>query len=740
MVCITTDADKDGQHILMLRINFIARRYPSMIEEGMIAYLETPYARALKGKGKSEKCLAVFQDQTQMLDWLEKNKEWFVPGKGGHRVNYYKGLASSRNHDIISDIDNAPVIIVLYDKRAEQSLDIAFIQKNADKRKEWISKWRESTGIRSVEMKPIQDMDHHFTRKITSLCNHNLVEYSLETYIRAIPREDDGLKESQRKALVTALVKWSFGCGRSGPMKTSRISSFAAEETSYHYNEDCLTGTFTRMAQEFTGSNNMCYFTPEAQLGSRHQGGADAGEARYTAIDIAPWIKHVYKKEFLDVIKRVISEGREVEPEWLPSILPMHVINGFRGIATAYSTFGPNHNPYDCIRWLKQRCSGLKDPEPLTPWYNFFTGEIEITKPKERKRRSSETDEEEERKGRGRKKGDEQKEEPRKKGTKKGAKKRKGSEEEEEKKGSDEEESDSEKESDDESEEPEEPVDLDDGEETAYKEKLRRKAAKSRHGARMRTYGVFTQKGTTVRITDLPIGKWTYNYRKMLEKMRDDDEIADMEDNSKVETVDMTIKGYKGEATYKKLGLVRSEGLSNMVLIDGRGYPTRYKDTQEVLQIYYKSMIRMFKDLKALKLKNLLDAIHDVDQRLLFIISHNNGSLIIEEREDDDVYAQMDELGIDHKYYDLIKAREFGKRKIAELRKQRKALLAEYAEVEAQSPQQMWLAHLDILDEKLGNLKLCLKLDSSGKKIKIQKKPTKKKPAKPVKAIKIKIS
>ena len=125
-ICISTDADKDGQHILMLRINYIWRRFPSLIEEGMVGFLETPFARALKGTKKHEKCLQVFRNENQLEEWLEENKSWFTPGKEGHWINYYKGLASSRPHDIVQDVENAPMIVVLYDDKTVKSLDIAF--------------------------------------------------------------------------------------------------------------------------------------------------------------------------------------------------------------------------------------------------------------------------------------------------------------------------------------------------------------------------------------------------------------------------------------------------------------------------------------------------------------------------------------------------------------------------------------------------------------------------------------
>ncbi len=698
-ICISNDADKDGQHILMLRINYIWRKYPSLIQEGMVGFLETPFARALKGTGKKEVCLEVFRNETQLENWLEENKEWFTPDKGGHWIKYYKGLASSRPHDAKQDIESAPVIVVLYDDKTQRSLDIAFDPENADLRKTWIQKWRDTTGVRDIEMMPVSGMENWYFRNITSLCNRNLVEYSKETYIRALPSEDDGLKESQRKALYGALKKWSFGRGRAGSIKTGRIANSTAELTHYHYNEKCLTDTYTRQAQEFTGMNNMSYYTPEGMLGTRHEGGADAGEARYTEIDISDWIQYVYYEEFLDVVKRNKSEGHEIEPSWLPGVIPMHLVNGFRGIATAYSTFGPNHNPHDLIRWIRDRCNGIEIPKPVKPWYIDFKGKIELENV------DWTVDDKNIIRTRKDENGDVKVNVTVVKGNKK-------------------DEDDSSSESSDESEDIDYDSDesnLSDNEDERAEKRQKRKSkmedklihenTKAKKGGPvMRTYGIFSQKGCRIEITELPVGKWTYTYRKYLERLRSEGKVKNIVDKSKPNSVHLIFDFLvEGKPTHKTLKLVKSEGLGNMVLIDREGFPTKYRNTQEILEKYYNTMIDMFIDLKVLKLKRMKDKIFDNQQRLLFIRSVNDDILIIKKIEDDEVvYAKMDELGIEHKYLDIVTAREFGPNKIRKLEEEIVKYQSDYKKLFKTSPQELWLELLDKLEKHLLKDKICL--------------------------------
>jgi DNA topoisomerase-2 len=686
-ICITTDADKDGQHILMLRLNCIYRRYPSLIEYGMVGYIKTPFARALKGVGEREKVLETFLDETDLNKWLDDNTDWFIPKKNGHSIKYYKGLAGSSDENIRSDMDTAPMVVVFYDENSENSLDIAFRPENADKRKIWIAKWREATGLHDIALRPIPDLNNWYERDITDLCNENLVEYSLETYIRALPCQNDGLKESQRKSLYGGLLRWNFGDSTKGELNVGKLANNSAEVTGYHYNVTCLENTLARQAHNFTGSNNMAYFKPTSQLGSRHQGGADAGQARYTFLRIAPWIKHVYSKEFIKAVKMKFSEGSEVEPEWLPAVIPMHLINGGKGIATAYSTFLPNHNPYDIIDWLIERCNGKKNPKHVEPWYREFNGKLETSNVDWKKTRKVHDD------------------------------------------GLSDEESGGESES--ESDDEEKVVD--------ELDQVRKVNKVTKGGPNMRSYGVFEQVGSKVVITDLPIGTWTYNYRKYLEKLREEGNITKLTDNSLVETVKFTIEGFQGKATHKKLRLIKRDGLSNMVLTDIRGYPIKYKNTQEILQVYYKKMIEMFTNLKDIQIGEIKDRIHDIDQRLLFIISHNDGKLVIQKKTDEEVFAQMDSLGIEHKYYDLIKVRELSMKKIEEL--EGKLFKAE-EELEARcakTVQDTWLDYLYNLETQLKKLKICIrsKLSIQNQNMKIIEDDE---PEKPKKKVSVKVT
>jgi len=130
------------------------------------------------------------------------------------------------------------------------------------------------------------------------------------------------------------------------------------------------------MAQDFVGSNNLNWFVPQGQFGTRLQGGKDSASPRYIHTYLQPYISKLVPSEDFDILKYKDDDGLPVEPEWYAPILPMLLVNGSRGIGTGYSTFIPSFNPAD----LKQALLNLLDSkpsEPLVPYVKGFKGTVE---------------------------------------------------------------------------------------------------------------------------------------------------------------------------------------------------------------------------------------------------------------------------------------------------------------------------------------------------------------------------
>jgi DNA topoisomerase-2 len=87
-IIIMTDADTDGHHIKGLLINFIHYFWPSLVQKGdFIFSLHTPLVKAVKGKTTLE-----FYNLTEYSSWKETSGT-------GWRIKYYKGLGTSTKEE-----------------------------------------------------------------------------------------------------------------------------------------------------------------------------------------------------------------------------------------------------------------------------------------------------------------------------------------------------------------------------------------------------------------------------------------------------------------------------------------------------------------------------------------------------------------------------------------------------------------------------------------------------------------
>jgi DNA gyrase/topoisomerase IV subunit B len=237
----------------------------------------------------------------------------------------------------------------------------------------------------------------------SSFINSDLLDFSLADLARSIPSVLDGLKPSQRKVLF-ACFRRAGGSGSGGALatgvnegaieddddgpaavavasaapapapragsssaslapplppsppprlgseiKVAQLSGYVAEHTAYHHGEAALTATIVGMAQDFVGSNNLPLLQPLGQFGTRLQGGKDAASARYIFTRLAPLARLLFPAVDDDLLVRRDDDGQLVEPVSFVPTIPLVLCNGAQGIATGWSTTIPLHNPVDVV-------------------------------------------------------------------------------------------------------------------------------------------------------------------------------------------------------------------------------------------------------------------------------------------------------------------------------------------------------------------------------------------------------
>jgi DNA topoisomerase-2 len=353
-ILIMTDQDYDGSHIRGLLINLFHELWHELIKiPGFLSYMATPIVKALKGKETK-----VFYSQYEYEQWRK------TPASNAYKVKYYKGLGTSTRDEAKEYFAHVNAVKFEYaPEDSDKSIDLAFNKSRADDRKDWLKGYDRTALIPTGNKLPYADF-----------INKDLIHFSYYNLERSIPNVMDGLKTSQRKILYAA-----FKRNLVSEIRVAQFAGYISEHTGYHHGEASLNETIIGMAQDFMGSNNINWFVPQGQFGTRLQGGKDAASPRYIHTYLQPHIRKIVPAEDFNVLKYRDDDGTPVEPEWYAPILPMLLVNGSRGIGTGYSTYIPPCDPKviknSIVDFLKSNKS-LKEVA-LQPWFAGFKGKID---------------------------------------------------------------------------------------------------------------------------------------------------------------------------------------------------------------------------------------------------------------------------------------------------------------------------------------------------------------------------
>ena len=637
---IMADSDVDGKHIIGLVLLYFHCRFPSLLARGYVMYYRTPIVRVKKGAQVHK-----FYIPREYELWRQRTPDY---EKWNHK--YYKGLGTSTNAEIKDDYMNPRVIYCFYDDQAPTAMRLAFDKRLADQRKDWIGAWRNMLEIEDIQLQPI-----------SQFINFELILYSVDNVKRSIPRLIDGFKESHRKLIHGSHQKFKIGPleKKYTEVKVAQLSAYVAGETHYHHGERILDDVIVGMVQDFVGSNNVRWFVPGGQFGTRYRGGKDSSQTRYTFTQPERLLPYIIRKEDAAILEHLNDEGEKVEPVTYYPIIPMILVNGGHGIATGHSTYIPNHNPLDIIKWIRMRLQGHADldlPDVL-PWYLGFKGFIQVI---DRRKGKQETE------------------------TNPNVQQVpqiQVAEVDETLEGTDAEAEENEYAGLDEDDYSDDEVDPD------------------RPRFSMITTGCFhIEVNGTIVVTELPIGRWSENYHKWLEELVEKKKITGFRDNSIDNDVYFEIYGFKDTPNIASLKLKKSYGLTNMVLLDENDRPTRYDTSHDILQAYYLRRLPAYQRRKDYILGDLSKQIETLNHKIRFIRAILDKEIRIKNRKTAETKARMAELGIPGELLDSTSLRHLSEEDIAALMAKIQAKTAEIQTLLGTTPEQMWTRELDELE------------------------------------------
>lgn len=152
--------------------------------------------------------------------------------------------------------------------------------------------------------------------------------------------------------------------------------------------------------------------------------------------------------------------------------------------------------------------------------------------------------------------------------------------------------------------------------------------------------------GSTILVTELPIGVWTLTYLQKLSEMQKAGTIRSYRPIAKAdESIHIEITGMS-EPTYRKLGLTKTYGLNNLVLLDEKNVPIRYETSTDILKHFMVFRLGKYQARKEMIISDYNRQIKQCEMKLEFVRAIKQSKINVREGATRKaIYLQMESQG-----------------------------------------------------------------------------------------------
>jgi len=242
--------------------------------------------------------------------------------------------------------------------------------------------------------------------------------------------------------------------------------------------------------------------------------------------------------------------------------------------------------------------------------------------------------------------------------------------------------------------------------------------------------GKYEKVGTDkIRITELPVGTWTDDFKEYLESLTDAVDkagkkvapvVKDYDDMSKDTTVDFLITLQKGKleeleavsldngcnGLEKQFKLFTTNSSSNMHLFDANDKLKKYNKVVDIIDDYFVTRLQLYQVRKDYLLDALEKELILLTNKVKYIKEVLDGTVDLRRKKKDEVtamllgkgYSVIDE-DTDYKYLVRMPMDSVAEENVVRLEKEHKEKVAEMEFVKSQTPQQMWKGELVNLEK-----------------------------------------
>ncbi|KAK1370431.1 DNA topoisomerase 2 [Heracleum sosnowskyi] len=162
----------------------------------------------------------------------------------------------------------------------------------------------------------------------------------------------------------------------------------------------------------------------------------------------------------------------------------------------------------------------------------------------------------------------------------------------------------------------------------------------------------------TLEITELPIRRWTQDYKEFLESIMTgnykikDPFIEDYRDNGDDVTVKLLVTmseenllKAKQEGLLKKFKLTTTISTSNMHLFDSKGVIKKYDNPEQIIEDFFQVRLELYKKRQAILLENLELDLLKLENKVRFILGVVEGKIRVSNRKKADLFLELKEKG-----------------------------------------------------------------------------------------------
>ena len=234
-----------------------------------------------------------------------------------------------------------------------------------------------------------------------------------------------------------------------------------------------------------------------------------------------------------------------------------------------------------------------------------------------------------------------------------------------------------------------------------------------------------------IKVTELPVGYWTEDFKELLENLIDPGQdkdgkkilalIKDYEDMSKDITIDFTITFAKGKleelekskgehlcnGLEKLLKLYTTNTTTNMHLFDANDTLQKFNRVSDIIDSYYETRLEMFSTRKEYMIKKLERELIVLSNKVKYIKEILDGTLDLRKKKKDQIVEMLQSKGYDiidddndYKYLIKMPMDSVTDENVESINKAHDDIDTELKSIKTTSINKMWLNELDKLSQE----------------------------------------